>query len=179
MLENQPRVYDNYPHLLAEMFAYSLAAAHLNRPHRVAQGFMVSDTKAAGEGWKVIDDMEPKEQLCKDFPLSEAPHVVHYCQRYILGKYFIGKYRLRKDFISCHSPLLMEPPTSIVEKNYFVAPDGMKTRYSRPVFGRRHAFMVCTLIPGLNEAATYFKDHHCEGKGNYDKTYIFHSRIEE
>jgi peptidyl serine alpha-galactosyltransferase len=179
LLENQPRVYDNYPHLLAEMFGYSLAAAHLNLPHRVAEGFMVSEPVSGAEGWKVIDEMDPKERICKDFPYNDLPHVVHYCQRYLLGKWFILKYRLRGDFISCESPLLMEPPPSIVEKNYQISPDGSIALLQKPVFGRRHAFMLCTLIPGLNEAATFFKDHHCEGKGNYNKTYIFHKKIEE
>jgi hypothetical protein len=31
-----PKVHDNYPHLLAEMFAYSLAAAHNRLPHQVS-----------------------------------------------------------------------------------------------------------------------------------------------
>lgn len=31
-----PKVHDNYPHLLAEMFAYSLSAAHNRLPHQVS-----------------------------------------------------------------------------------------------------------------------------------------------
>jgi peptidyl serine alpha-galactosyltransferase len=38
-----PRVYKQYPHLLAEMFAYCLAAAHLRLHHQTAVSFMVSD----------------------------------------------------------------------------------------------------------------------------------------
>jgi hypothetical protein len=38
-------VHEQYPYLLSEMFAYSLAAAHLELPHQLAQSFMVSDWK--------------------------------------------------------------------------------------------------------------------------------------
>lgn len=43
------QVHDQYPHLLAEMFAYCLAAAHLRLAHQTALSFMVSDTGSGGE----------------------------------------------------------------------------------------------------------------------------------
>ena len=174
-----PRVHDNYPHLLAEMFGYCLASAHLNLPHRVAQGFMVSDVGAGGEGWQLVDDM-PKDAVCANPPQNKLPHVIHYCQRYMLGKWFIGKYRLRKDFISCDAPLLREPPPTIVNKNHQVAPDGTYLTFKSPRAPKRNAFMLCMIIPRLNEAAIFYKQHHCPGnKANYNKTYIFHSHMDE
>jgi len=174
-----PLVYDNYPHLLAEMFAYCLAAAHLNLPHRVAYGFMVSDTLVPAEGWQTIDTVNPKTRVCKNFPQKDLPHVLHYCQRYSLGKWYISKYKLRKDFISCDAELLMEPSPDIVNKNYQIAPEGTRTTVKTLKVPRRMAFMICTLIQGLNEAATFFKDHHCERKAVYTKSYIFHDNMEE
>ena len=168
-----PRVHDNYPHLLAEMFGYCLAAAHLNLPHRVAHSFMVSDVGAGGEGWKLVDEI-PSNRVCRDPPQERFPHVLHYCQRYMLGKWFIGKYRLRKDFISCDAPLLMEPPPTITELSHQIAPDGTYLTFKTPRAPKRNAFMLCLLIPRLNEAAIFFKDHHCNGQGNYNKTYAFH-----
>ena len=174
-----PRVHDNYPHLLAEMFAYCLAAAHLNLPHRVAHSFMVSDIESGGEGWKLVQKMG-NDHVCKP-PPELNPHVVHYCQRYMLGKWFIGKYRLRKDFISsCDAPLLKEPPTDIAVKyDYQIAPDGSRTNFRTGSQGpQRNAYMICALIPRLNQAAIFYKEHHCEGKGNFNKTYIFHDSDE-
>lgn len=171
-----PRVHDQYPHLLAEMFAYCFAAAHLNLPHRVAQSFMVSDVFSGGEGWKLVQAMG-KEKVC-DPPADLNPHVVHYCQRYMLGKWFIGKYRLRKDFISCEAPLLKVPPKDIVNYNYQVAPDGSRVTFRSDQTGLRNAFMICALIPRLNEAAVFYKQHHCDGKGNFEETYIFHASDE-
>ncbi|KAL7570669.1 hypothetical protein ACA910_014942 [Epithemia clementina (nom. ined.)] len=51
-----PRVHDQYPFLLAEMFAYSLAAAHLRLPHQTARTFMISALDGYNsEGWYLID----------------------------------------------------------------------------------------------------------------------------
>ena len=45
-----PRVYEGYPDLLAEMFAYSLAAAHQQLPHLRLDHFMVSNIDMDEEG---------------------------------------------------------------------------------------------------------------------------------
>ena len=172
-----PKIHDDYPHLLAEMFGYNLAAAHLELKHSIAHSFMVSDPSAGGEGWKLIDQVEA-EDVCDKFPADKLPHVLHYCQRYMLGKWFIGKYRLRKDFISCESPLLTLPPPDVALKyDYFIAPGDKLAepkKYKGPRPRKYHAFMMCALIKGLNDAATYFKDHHCEKEtANYEKSYVF------
>lgn len=99
-----PRVHDEYPHLLAEMFSYNIAVPNLGLRHSIAFSFMVSDILAS-EGWQLIKN-EAASCCCNEFPKEKMPHVLHYCQRYALGKWFIGKYKLRKDFISCQSPLL-------------------------------------------------------------------------
>lgn len=39
--------------------------------------------------------------------------------------------------------------------------------------------MVCQMIPALNDAATYFKDHHCDkATANYEQSYIFHDNMD-
>mmetsp|Transcript_13824 Transcript_13824/g.19930 ORF Transcript_13824/g.19930 Transcript_13824/m.19930 type:complete len:237 (-) Transcript_13824:9-719(-) len=74
------RIHDDYPHLLAEMFGYCFAAAHLNLPHRVAQSFMISDPGVGGEGWPLVDKL-PNETVCNKPTNDRIPHVIHYCQR--------------------------------------------------------------------------------------------------
>lgn len=168
-----PRIHHEYPHLLAEMFGYCFAAAHLNLPHRTAQSFMVSDPGAQGEGWRLVNQM--KKDVCTP-PPEILPHVVHFCQRYMLGKWFINKYRLRKDFISCDAPLLKEPPPDINSKyDYQITPDGERREFKMKTGPDRQAYMLCATIPRLNQAAAYYKEKHCNGKGNFNKTYIFHS----
>jgi hypothetical protein len=173
--------HDDYPHLLAEMFAYSLAAAHCRLPHQIAKSFMVSDPPVHSEGWFLIDPV-PAKDVCYNVPRENLPYVLHYCHRYLLGKWFIGKYRLRKDFVSCESPLLMEPPSDIGARyNYYIAPEETERKYDkRRNVNPRQAFMLCTMIKGFNQAAEFFKKHNCEeGTANFEKSYIFHDSIEE
>lgn len=171
-----PLVHNEYPHLLAEMFAYNLAAAHLGLRHTVAHSFAVSDPWAGGEGWSLIDKTPPSN-ICRDFPKGELPHVIHYCQRYYLGKWFIGKYKLRKDFISCEAPLLTHPPDDLASR-YTTAiwPGGNGEIHEiRPKQAKEYAFMVCAMIEALNSASKFYKDQHCKnGRGNYNYSYVFH-----
>ena len=51
------RVYTKYPSLLAEMYAYSMAAAHTELPHFTLMNLMVSNVHAGDEGWKYIDSL--------------------------------------------------------------------------------------------------------------------------
>ena len=45
-----PRVYEDFPDLLAEMFAYAMAAAHQQLPHLRMNHFMVSNVDVNDEG---------------------------------------------------------------------------------------------------------------------------------
>ena len=167
------------PHLLAEMFAFNLAAAHEGIRFTIAHSFMVSDVFAGGEGWKLIAAV-PEEDICANFPEGEYPHVIHYCQRYYVGKWFIGKYKLRRDFISCESPLLVMPPANLAAQGYTeaITPSGERKLLDAKHM-KLHAFMVCTMIRALNDAAIYYKDHHCaKGSANYEYTYAFHENMD-
>lgn len=158
------------------MFAYNLAVAHLGLRHTIAHSFMVSDPWSGGEGWPLIDAV-PKENICQGFPKDELPHVIHYCQKYYFGKWFIGKYMLRKDFISCEAPLLKHPPAdlALLYNNTAFLPGQSQVMELKPKQAKEYAFMVCAMIEALNAAAIFYKDQHCkDGSGNYDYTYVFH-----
>ena len=92
------RVHHVYQHLLGEMYGWSLAAAHLGLLHTLAKSFMVSSVDvSSGEGWWLIDALGDDE-ICNYSTLKEKedklPYVMHYCQNYWLGKWFLGKYPL-------------------------------------------------------------------------------------
>jgi len=174
-----PKVLDVYPHLLAEMFAYSLAAAHMRLPHQLAKSFIVSEVTAYLEGWDLIDPV-PAKDVCYSVPQNMLPYTLHYCQQNQLGKWMMQKHKLPKNFLSCESPLLMEPPSDIaVRYNYSIDPGRTEKKYhKKPHFNRREAFMVCTMIRGFNEAAVYFKRHNCpEGVANFIKSLAFHKNM--
>jgi hypothetical protein len=173
--------------ILAEMYGWSLAAAHLKLPHTLAESFMVSDVDiSSGEGWPLIDVLDNDE--ISEFSTSKAredhlPYVIHYCQNYWLGKWFIGKYRLASDWLSCERPLLLEPPKDIGQKyDFYIKPGGVPYGTKEkipPVKVKRNQFMINQIIARYNDAATWIKGQTCEeGKANYDKSFIFHFNLD-
>jgi len=53
--EFAPRVYAQYPYLLAEMYAYCCAAAHLRLRHARLNHLMLSNVGAGDEAWRLSD----------------------------------------------------------------------------------------------------------------------------
>lgn len=145
---------------------------------------MISDVGSFElEGWKMMDKYS-KVDMCIPGKIDQdhLPHILHYCQRYLLGKYVIGKHRIPSTFLSCEEKLLRVPPPDLGEKfNFAIEPDLKvdKKMVVAPPTVRHHAFMLCHLIPYLNEAAIYFKDHHCEGKTiNKEESLVFYDSME-
>ena len=141
-----PRVHKVYKHLLGEMFGWSLGAAHVNLPHTLAESFMISATEiGSGEGWALIDALS-NDEINTFSTLKEKeehlPYVIHYCQNYWLGKWFVGKYRLDSDFLSCEKPLLMEPPKDIGSKYDFYIKPGTFTSTSWYLRSFTYLFIV-------------------------------------
>lgn len=142
-VEFVPRVHKEHPHLLAEMFAYCIAASHLHLPHVVMDSLMVSDQGISkGEGWDFLEGV-PSEDVCKfaadtvnmfqyntakenydeskhklwtseeDMVKAQIPNVLHLCQRYMVGEWFFGKRKLPTDYFTCESPILQTPPPNL------------------------------------------------------------------
>lgn len=169
-----PRVHAEYPYLLAEMFAYCIAAAHLKLPHMLIDSMMVSNTGAGGEGWPMVDAMETKG-LCAfakhpDHSQQPVPSLIHYCQRYALGSWFFSKRKMVTNFFECKSPFMEEPPDTLVEETDWAIPYGGNRKSLSPTMAKREGFAVCTLLSALNDASAFFKKHHCGNKANMEKT---------
>jgi hypothetical protein len=171
-------VYHATDDFLSEMYAYATAAAHWGLKHHLTHSFMVSNPAVLQEGWHWIDNSEATA-VCASTSNYEAdsskyylPNVLHYCQRYFLGPYFFSKYILPKNYLSCEHPLLVEPELDIASKyETSVTPNGEMNEIPKKQ-RNRHAFMLCHTIHGLNEAASYWKEHHCRN-GNISKTFFF------
>ena len=167
--EFAPKVHAEYPYLLAEMYAYCIAAAHLKLPHQMVSTLMVSntDTGAYEEGWSLIDPI-PDTNVCgmlNSENKSNAPNVLHYCQRYIVGRWMFAKHRVPKKYFECDRPFLDSPPLDLSTAFDYAIPPGEsddKKQQLRPQKIKREAFMVCALNNAMNEAAEFFKSHHCE-----------------
>lgn len=173
-----PRVHDVYTDFLGEMYGYCQAAAHLQLPHTMSTSFMISDVvPPKEEGWDFLQDI-PRSEVCQAVDAEKLPFVFHYCQRYALGRWFVGKYKLPEDFFfNCKTPLLRVPPRDIAVKyNYYIFPNGERNEYREEMSIKQHGFMNCMLIDAFNEVAEYWKQRNCKDEPpNLEKTLIFHS----
>jgi hypothetical protein len=169
------------------MFGFIYATVSLSLPHILIRSIVVSTTETNNrEGWPYIDNLS-NEEICNPPPDAPLPVGLHYCKRYALDKWFFSKYRLKKKYISCESPLLQPPPDDLGTRNYTKVyqppPHGhpQDKPWEAPVSmiksrqAKREGFMLCALINKINEAARYWKDHACskDGNANYDYYNIF------
>lgn len=176
-----PKVHAQYPYLLAEMFAFCIAAAHLELPHQLISSLMVSDVESGGsEGWALIDAI-PHDSVCArakslvQYPTntSAVPNVVHMCQRYGLGSdWFFSKRAIPSDSLyDCETPLYAEPPNDVAHLTYKALPPKYEHKDLSKVAAKRMAFLLCYLYRLLNEAAIFYKDNACSsGSSNLQKT---------
>lgn len=115
-------MYERYPELLAEMYAYSMAAAHVELPHFTAHHWMVSNTFAGDEGWPWIDPLG--DDVCADpvdgvyYPDRPMPTLLHYCQFFRAGELGFQKRRIRKSIFDCDAPMMAEPPKDLGAVRY-------------------------------------------------------------
>jgi hypothetical protein len=117
------RVYARYPDLLAEMFAYSMAAAHENLPHTTMMHYMISNTNMDEEGWKWIDALGEDVCLKPDskgvyYSGKILPPVLHYCQFFRVGELGFQKRRIRKEIFACDKPMMVDPPVTLGTLDY-------------------------------------------------------------
>jgi hypothetical protein len=186
-----PRVYEIHPKLFAEMFGYIFATTQLNLPHTLLKSLVVSTTETPNrEGWSYVDAL-PEDKVCLPSTTQGLPLPVglHYCKRYMLEEWFFSKYRLKKKYISCETPLLTPPPLDLATRKYTRSiqppPNGHKFKADEPwnpvpttfsaTRAKREAFMICGLISAVNEAAIHFKKTFCHGTANMAMNYTFFS----
>ena len=176
-----------YPTLLGEMYAFCVAAADRNLPFDLASSFMVSALDAEElEAFPLLSDADVRRHCDGSLDTStakgqqqlegEVPFVLHYCQNYRVGQFAFHKGHVPHDVFTCDAPLMIEPDGNVVDQLY-------KTQGPSPVDGSRRpnvqytkdqarnaAFMLCGVLRGINEAATFFKDKHCGDKGGGNRS---------
>jgi hypothetical protein len=96
-------VYAKYPSLLAEMYAYSMAAAHTDLPHFTMHNLMVSNVHAGDEGWKWIDALG--DNVC------EAP---------VNGVFYPGTFRSVPVVLACVVNVIQTESMSLHRNHYFL-----------------------------------------------------------
>ena len=169
-----PRIFHITQDFMSEMYGYCMAAAHLRLEHQLAKGFMISDPKQknANEGWRFMEHVT--ETICNVSQFNNVvPHVIHYCQQYSIGEFRFSKYNVPTHVFSCDFPMLETPLMDVASYvNYSYSIDAsVKVWLEEERWEMyRNAFMICSLIPSINGAATYFKNHNCLNGANYSQT---------
>lgn len=167
-----PRLREEYPHLLGEMYAYCVAAAHLGLKHQMIDSLMISGADNPGEGWPLINKI-PSEEICKVGNSTgtghrhgyDLPNVIHYCQHYGIGtdnEWFFSKRRLDRNIFSCKKELLKTPPADLALKYDYLALH--KKPEKAKLMNNQISFVICALVASVNEAATFFKNNHCKSQ---------------
>jgi hypothetical protein len=172
-----PKVHAQYPYLLAEMYAFCIAAAHLKLRHQLIDSLMASNPDTGGEAWPLVDKIPP-EDMCEfaahpDHSKYALPSVVHLCQRYSVGEdWFFGKHKIPHDIYECETPLFIEPPSDLALLYDFKKPPNAKEPTPlAPKVINQQTFMVCYLTTLLNEAAAFYKENACSaGTANLKKS---------
>lgn len=185
-VEFVPRVYETFPDLLAEMYAYSMAAAHNRLPHLQLDHYMVSNIDVnQGEAWKWVDALG--DDVCVA-PNEEGlfyvgkpmPTFVHYCQFFRAAEWGFHKRRVFGDIFSCHRPMLLDPHISYgslapadnrITKVNFKDRDGEIVKMTRTQV-KRSAFVLCVIHTALNAALLDYKTRMCKNftNTNFDKS---------
>ncbi len=162
-----PKVYEGYPYLLAEMYAYSMAAAHEKLPHLQGEHYMVSNTDVnPGEGWPWVDDLPdgvcelPQGENGLFFPGRKVPTVMHYCQFFRAGDVGFQKRRIPKDIFSCGGDMMLDIPKGLDLTTYQIK-DGKKVNYRGNKQAKRNAFALCVIHKAINAAVLDFKSKMC------------------
>lgn len=168
-----PRVHAQYPQLLAEMYAFTMAVANLTLPWALVSHFMVSDpgTMSPTESWPWIEDLtdspDGPSAVCNGATATtlptatrdringpSLPTVLHYCQRYLAADHIFAKRKVPHDLFSCEGqvPTLMPFNATTILRELGPKPS---------VKAIRTSFMLCHLIPMVNSALVSYRRDVC------------------
>jgi len=141
--------------ILADMWAYSIGAAHLGLKHTMVDMYMVSSpTTYSGEGFEFVDRWsnlsceKPLPKVGERYPVAirmaqnfKAPDIDH-------GPHMFHKGHVPAEILECDTPLLKLPPDDL-------------WRVSEGAPTKRAAWLVCHIHARINEAVLDYKKSFC------------------
>ena len=139
--------------------------------------FFSRSINSFSSGWDFVDQI-PDSQVCyagiypNKLDTLPLPTTAHYCQSYGVGDVLFSKYSIPTDILTCDKPLLVEPTEEEVmsEQNAHRRERyGNKKIDLNPKQHKRNAFLTCAMTSVVNEAALFFKKHHCKS-ANKERT---------
>lgn len=157
-----PRIYSFYPYLLAEMYAYSMAAAHLNLPHFQMEQYMVSNVDAGAEGWPWVDQLAdscvPPDANGIFYPGQPVPSVLHFCQTFRLQGMQFHKGSHRDKFIDCETPPMPSIPAGACRIDLkAISWEKERERHKQARHEKRGGFALNILFHTLNATIGHYQ----------------------
>jgi len=144
-------------HILADMWAYSIAAAHVGLRHTQLDHFMISHPGISGEAYPFVDAW-PRNMSCRAPVMhSPIPVFIHMATTFNSPDRIIGPWMFHKGFIpanifDCDSPLLKQPPDSMYS---LVAENTKDTKVIQS------AWLHCQTLFKINQVLVAYKQKFC------------------
>jgi len=140
--------------ILADMWAYSIASAHLGLLHTTLDHFMISASGTEGQAYPFVDSFE--HLSCRNPtipPGNNVPVFIHMASNFKapdrkLGPWMFHKGHVPPRILDCDVPLLVEAPDDLWEIS-----DDRKTK--------QHAWVLCNIVAKLNHVALEYKKKFC------------------
>jgi hypothetical protein len=143
--------------ILADMWAYCMAAAHLKLEHVILDHYMISTTGSVGEGFKWVDEWENTKMSCHAPPRTpppglHAPTFLHLASNFkapLSKEWMFHKGHVPASILDCGSPLIKE------------APDDLYDISEREKHTKQHAWIICNAVSRLNDMLLRHKQKYC------------------
>ena len=153
--------------ILADMWAYSMAAAHLDLEHEILDQYMVSTwcshSGCKGQGWPWLDPWFEEPLKCTDPAVpagAKLPNFIHLASNFKAPdnkEWMFHKGHVPPDILSCDTPFIIESPDNIVDVS-----KSFKTKVS--------GWVLCHTVRALNRLLREYKEKFC--KSGYEKRYL-------
>ena len=139
--------------ILADMWAYSIGAAHLELHHTILDNYMISTWGRTGQAyqwvdaWRSMSCLNPKPSRYDKFPTFI--HLASNFKAPESKEWMFHKGHVPADILSCDSPLLVESPDDL----FNISPH---TNHRN-----QHAWVLCHTVSKLNEVLLRYKRKFC------------------
>ena len=153
------------PDILADMWAYSIAAADLDLKHTTLDHFMISVWGHTGQAYKFIDEF--KQMSCRDPEVkingeSDGAEGVHWPVFIHLASNFkahdeggvewmFHKGHVPATILECDTPLIVEAPDNLFDLN----------RHDSDIKVYQRAWVICNTVSRLNKMLIMYKEKFC------------------
>lgn len=143
--------------ILADMWAYCIAAAHLQLEHQILDQYMISCTSQhePGEAFPWLNQFTDFSCHNPTIPdEKKTPNFIHMASNFKAPEsqfWMFHKGHVPGKILDCDTPLIIQPPDDLWHQ-------------SKSVEAKQGAWILCHIIAKLNRVATEYKEKFCVGK---------------